>query len=40
MAVQLVTGTPTGAAGVVKFSYPTLVNLTAAIGETVPMSPN
>jgi lysophospholipase L1-like esterase len=40
LAVQLLTGTPAGTAGVVKFGYPTLINLTAAIGETVPLNAN
>lgn len=38
--VQLLTTTPSGVAGVVKFGYPSVVNLAAAIGETTPINAN
>lgn len=40
VTVNLLTGFRSGFASTIAFSYPAVVNLTAAIGETVPQNPN
>lgn len=40
ITVNLIASRTSGVASVVDFGYPSVVNLTAAIGETTPMSPN
>lgn len=40
VTVNLIASRTSGVASVTDFGYPSVVNLTAAIGETIPMSPN